>query len=282
MLAPNVHDLLNSKMPDVIHLECGPLRARTTVSTADIRKAQSFRARFFALNKSADADAFDASSIHLLVEDHAQGILVACCRLKVFEPEELTSSYSGQFYDLSRLQHFPGRMIEIGRFCVDPVQRSPDILRLAWALIAKIVDTCDVELMFGCSSFPGTGAEPHRASFDMLFAHYRAPDVWRPCEKSKDIVRFHKTGDISSCNFEKGWAGTPSLLRTYLAMCAWVSDHAVVDYNLNTLHVFTGVEIAKIPPMRKKQLRQLSRDQAAQLLSHEPGLKAVDAKRTSA
>ncbi len=47
----------------------------------------------------------------------------------------------------------------------------------------------------------------------------------------------------------------PPLLRTYLLMGGWVSDHAVVDSHMNTLHVFTGLEINAIPPARKRLLR---------------------------
>jgi phytoene dehydrogenase-like protein len=47
----------------------------------------------------------------------------------------------------------------------------------------------------------------------------------------------------------------PPLLRSYLAMGGWVSDHAVVDRDLGTLHVCTGVEIAAIPPSRARLLR---------------------------
>ncbi|MBA4351813.1 MAG: ornithine-acyl-ACP acyltransferase, partial [Rhodobacter sp.] len=35
----------------------------------------------------------------------------------------------------------------------------------------------------------------------------------------------------------------------------WVSDHAVLDPDLDTLHVFTAVEIAAIPPVRARLLR---------------------------
>jgi hypothetical protein len=38
-------------------------------------------------------------------------------------------------------------------------------------------------------------------------------------------------------------------------MGGWVSDHAVVDRQLNTMHVFTGVEIGMIPGARKRLLR---------------------------
>ena len=50
-------------------------------------------------------------------------------------------------------------------------------------------------------------------------------------------------------------AAMPPLLRSYLAMGGWVSDHAVVDAQLGTLHVFTGLEIRAIPPARARLLR---------------------------
>ncbi len=50
----------------------------------------------------------------------------------------------------------------------------------------------------------------------------------------------------------------PPLLRTYLSMGGWVSDHAVIDRQMNTLHVFTGIEIQSIPAARKRLLRALS------------------------
>jgi putative hemolysin len=48
----------------------------------------------------------------------------------------------------------------------------------------------------------------------------------------------------------------PPLLRSYLAMGGWVSDHAVIDSELNTLHVFTGVEIDRVPAGRARLLRR--------------------------
>ena len=47
----------------------------------------------------------------------------------------------------------------------------------------------------------------------------------------------------------------PGLLRSYLAMGGWVSDHAVIDRDLGTLHVLTVVDIAAIPPARARLLR---------------------------
>ena len=49
----------------------------------------------------------------------------------------------------------------------------------------------------------------------------------------------------------------PPLLKTYLMMGGWVIDHVVVDHYMGTLHVFTGVEIGKIPAARKRLLRAM-------------------------
>jgi putative hemolysin len=49
----------------------------------------------------------------------------------------------------------------------------------------------------------------------------------------------------------------PPLLRSYLVMGAQVSDHAVIDRQMNTLHVFTAIEVCAIPPARKARLRAL-------------------------
>ena len=50
----------------------------------------------------------------------------------------------------------------------------------------------------------------------------------------------------------------PPLMRGYLAMGGKVADHAVTDPALDTLHVFTGVEVAAIPPARARLLRAIA------------------------
>ena len=58
----------------------------------------------------------------------------------------------------------------------------------------------------------------------------------------------------SEVNLKTAMMKMPPLLRAYLLMGGWVSDHAVIDNKLNTLHVFTGLEVSKIPPAKKRFL----------------------------
>lgn len=79
----------------------------------------------------------------------------------------------------------------------------------------------------------------------------------RPGRKAPEIVDFPVlVGPVT--DRRAGLAGLPPLLRTYLGMGGWVSDHAVVDRDLDTLHVFTCVEVDKVPPARAASLRAVA------------------------
>lgn len=109
------------------------------------------------------------------------------------------------------------------------------------------VDREGVEMLFGCSSFAGTETAEYLDAFAVLKARHLAPKRWLPQIKAPDVFRFaaklRRKPDL-----KKAMLRMPPLLKTYLLMGGWVSDHAVVDRQMNTLHVFTGVEIGAIPP----------------------------------
>ncbi len=67
-------------------------------------------------------------------------------------------------------------MMELGRFCIDPACRDPDIVRIAWAALTSYVDARGVKLLFGCSSFAGTEALDQDA-FDARSTHILIEDV---------------------------------------------------------------------------------------------------------
>ena len=170
---------------------------------------------------------------------------------------EIDQSYSHQFYDLTRLSAFPGPAVELGRFCVAPDRLDPDILRIAWGAITRYVDQSETALLFGCASFDGTDAGPYSEPFAMLQARHLAPRRWLPRVKAPHVIRYG-AGRRRMPNPREALRRMPPLLRTYLAMGGWVSDHAVVDTAMNTLHVFTGVEIGLIPAARKRALRAVA------------------------
>ncbi|ANB35265.1 ornithine-acyl-ACP acyltransferase [Rhodovulum sulfidophilum] len=244
----------------MLSLRKGRYAARLAETPADILAAQRLRYRAFratgAHPEGTDADAFDRLCRHVLVEETRGGTLVCCFRLLPLKGgAEIGQSYSAQYYELSALAAFDGPMVEMGRFCIHPDWRDPDILRVAWGAMTRFVDEEGVEMLFGCSSFRGTEAETYMDAFALLQDRHLAPKRWLPRVKAPNVFRFGQMLRRRRPDARRAMLGMPPLLRSYLAMGGWVSDHAVVDRDLNTLHVFTGLEIRAIPPSRKRLLR---------------------------
>lgn len=239
----------------------GGYSARFALGAEDVRAAQRLRHACFVdaagrapLPDGVERDGFDSLCDHVLIEN-AEGRLLCCYRVQVFSTfADLGDSYSAQFYDVDGLQEFKGAFLELGRFCVAADAADADVLRLAWGMLARIVDLRAVSMMFGCSSFAGCDAGAYAGAFNLLAARHVSSHI---AVKAPETVPFALTaGEVG--DRAVAMAQVPSLLRTYLSMGGWVSDHAVVDREMNTLHVFTGLEIAAIPEARARALRAVA------------------------
>ena len=243
----------------------GRYTVRFTRAPDDVLAAQRLRYQAFTARRGGaqpggvDADAHDTACLHALIESTTDEQLVGCFRLMVLSDGcRIDRSYSAQFYDLSSLAEVAAPMVEIGRFCTRPGLRDPDILRAAWAALTQLVDAQGVAMLFGCSSFFGARVAPHLDALALLRARHLAPTRWRPGVRSAEVIRLDAALQGHRADLQNGLRGMPPLLRSYLAMGGWVSDHAVIDRALDTIHVFTGVEIAAVPPARARLLRALA------------------------
>ena len=179
----------------MLNLRKGRYQARIGADDEDLAAAQALRWRAFRSAGDAagrDADRFDALCAHVLVEETRSRRLVCCFRLlPLTGGAEIGKSYSAQYYELSALEGFQGRMVEMGRFCIDPdYAGDPDILRVAWGAMTRFVDAEGVELLFGCSSFAGTETQGYLDAFAMLKERHLAPTRWLPKVKAPDVFRF--------------------------------------------------------------------------------------------
>ena len=200
-------------------------------------------------------DPFDKKCEHILVECRVSAQLLGCVRVfQMASGSALTDCYSQQFYELERLTAFPNPILELGRFCVAPGPHSADVIRLIWAMVTRMVTRQHTKLLIGCSSVQGTDPADHRAAFDLLSQCHLGPQKWQPGVKSERVVAM----DGRAAPTRQGLKQLPPLLRSYLAMGGWVSDHAVIDDDLSTIHVFTGLEVDKIPAQRAARLRRLA------------------------
>lgn len=237
----------------------GRFRLKLSRASEDVARIQSLRSQCFRDGVEADADDFDAICQHLLVEEAESGRLLGGCRLLMIESgAALETSYSAQFYDLSRLRDFRQPMLELGRFCTESSGLEAEVLRAAWARLTRLVDERGVGLLLGCSSFHGTDPAPYQDAFAQLGAQHQAPALWAPSPKAPSRYAYAEALKGAAFDPKAAARRMPPLLRSYMQLGGWVSDHAVIDRDLGTLHVFTGLEIGAIPPARARALRLLA------------------------
>jgi putative hemolysin len=226
--------------------------ARFTAGPDDLLACQRLRHACFFGRDGTDTDAYDAKCQHLMVADEA-GRLVATVRLFVMKNgAEVDFSYAAQCYDLYKFYSYNSPLMELGRFCISDDVMDADVLRAAWGALTQVVDAQGVAMLFGCTSFQGTDPARYGRAFKRLHLKHLGPDGLRPRPQSDQVIPFAGLTDT-------GTDPMPPLLRTYLAMGGWVSDHAVMDRAMNTMHVFTALEVATVPPARAQALRALAK-----------------------
>lgn len=240
----------------MIAVEGGRYRARLALGPLDMDQVLALRSAVFRGGVAPDGDRFDAVCRHLIVEE-LSGRLVATARILTTTGSGIEASYSAQFYDLSALVRFPGPMLELGRFALAPGWHDPEIVRLAWAALARLVTGEGIGLLFGCSSFRGADPASHLNALALLAERHLAPARWMP-EVKGPAFRFGRVLQGHPVATETALQEMPPLLRSYLQLGGWVSDHAVADPELDTLHVFTAVEVTRIPPARLRALTALA------------------------
>lgn len=231
-------------------------RGRIASSLDGVEAALALRGRVFR-GGGDDTDRFDEWYNHAVVEDLATGQPRATFRfLPLVSGPAFEQYYSAQFYDLGRLATHNRVSIEIGRLCMDPDVRDPALLSVALGIIAEVAQTSGARLLFGCSSFEGTDPVAFAETLSYLHDNHRAPGARAPQPQARDTFSL---ADFQVEHFDKGKSldQIPPLLRLYLSLGAWVGNHGVIDRDLGTFHLFTALELDRIPPDRRRAFLSL-------------------------
>ena len=196
-----------------------------------------------------DTDRFDGQVLHLCAGP-VNGAPTATLRVALhLTGESLCHGSASPWYDLRDLAGASGVVLELGRLCG---RGNGDALRLIWGAVARLVMTCEAERLVGCTSFATTDPEAVAPVLAQLHARHVGPAGLRPAviaTESQPLARF----DGAGCHAEM-----PALLRFYLMLGAWVSDRVVIDRTLGTCHGFTCVDMATMPPARRKTLSRVA------------------------
>ena len=214
-------------------------------SDANRLKAQKFRQKVFRDSENGlDEDKFDAISEHCLIFDKdSNDRLVLVFRSRTFSKmEDILCSYSAQHYDLTHLATLPFKPMEIGRLCIDQKASDPFLLLSAFKYLESLVLRRRIDFLFGCTSFAGADNPRHLESLNSLQPNQLA-DPKFPIKKKSPSILDIKKGIIGTHESKTGKNCLPPLLKFYLRLGGKVSDHAVIDRDLDTLHVFTYVNL---------------------------------------
>lgn len=233
-------------------LRAGSLGVRIAESPAEVRAAQALRFRVFfaemgatpgpgARATSRDADPYDAVADHLLVLDHSLGdgpaAVVGTYRMVQREgAARVGQFYSAAEYDLGPIHAFPGRVLELGRSCIDVAYRGRAALQLLWRGIAAYIAEQKIDLMFGCASLPGTDPDALAVELSFLYGHHLAPPALRVRALADRYIDMRRL-DPLQVDARQATLLLPPLVKGYLRVGGFVGDGAVIDTEFNTIDV---------------------------------------------
>jgi putative hemolysin len=240
------------KASSFAELRAGALGLRIATTAAELEAVQALRYRVFYEEMGAepsaeitrakrDFDVFDTVADHLVVVDYAigagaEGVVGTYRMLQREGAAAIGRFYSADEYDISSLLRFPGRLLELGRSCVDANYRGRAVMQLLWRGIAAYVFHHEIDLMFGCASLAGTDPDQLSAELTFLFHNHLAPPALRPVALSGRYVdmRREQPGLVDT---RRVLMMLPPLIKGYLRMGGMIGDGAVIDHQFNTTDV---------------------------------------------
>jgi L-ornithine Nalpha-acyltransferase len=229
-------------------------RSHLAQTAADRDAVAALRHAAFFGGSGLDCDIWDDISDHVMITDVETGALACTFRIAhLTDQGGVDRSYTGQRYDLTGF--YGCNVLELGRFCTARGELDSDVLRLAWAQLTAVVAAKGVQTVIGCSSFKGADPAAHAQAFQLLFDRHMGPEDRRPSPKSTETVALDTQASVCT---KQATRSLPELLRSYLRMGGWVGDHAVIDREVDTMHVFTALDVAQIPAGRLRTLHQLA------------------------
>jgi putative hemolysin len=234
---------------------------RLAENEAEIRAAQALRYQVFYDEMGAkpteemaqdgrDFDDFDQYCEHLLVIDRsrgdgAEGVVGTYRLMRDDMAAKAGRYYTSAEYDVTPVQNFDGKVLELGRSCVNASYRNKATMQLLWRGIAAYVFHHGIDLMFGCASLHGTDPAKLALPLSYLYHNHMAPEELRPraLDSHYSDMNLIPADQIHPI---RGLASVPPLVKGYLRLGGWVGDGAVVDHQFNTTDVCVLVKTDQV------------------------------------
>jgi putative hemolysin len=214
----------------------------------EVREVQRLRYKVFieAMGLTAmmneqglDRDEFDAYCDHLIVRDTSSLKVVGTYRLlSPSRAREFGRLYSDGEFNLSRLEHLRGRIVEAGRACIHPDYRSGAVIMLLWAGLGEYMRRERCDYLIGCASISlADGGRNAVAVYHQLATSYLAPPEYRVEPRLAFPLGEREPG------FEPQ---VPPLLKGYLRSGVWVGGEPAWDPDFHCADIFLMLPLANM------------------------------------
>jgi putative hemolysin len=208
-----------------------------------------------------DRDQYDPWCRHLLVRDTETDRIVACTRILTDDMAPNAGGfYSSGEFDLAMIDALPGRVMEIGRTCVDPEYRNGAVIATLWQGIAAHVTSQGFDYLFGCASIglEDGGAQAH-AILQQIRGKYLSPEYQR-------VRPYYPLPAVDGKLAEK--VKMPPLLKAYLSLGAKACGEAYWDRDFNCADVFMLLNVSDLNPRYARHFLERSAPAEAVAVGH--------------
>ncbi len=217
-----------------------------------MEKVKKLRQKSFftkSTDKEFDTDEFDKYCDHLVVIDRtvSDDFVVGTYRL-LLKPKFLKNQkfYSQSEFDISSLINYKqSTLLEAGRSCVHEKYRDGRIIKLLWRGLATYIVNNQVELIFGCASFPSSNYKLFSKQLSYLHHYHITPEKLNTFPH-KNLKANFRLVDKSLIHSEDEFRKLPPLIKAYIRVGAWVGSGAIVDNKFNTTDVLIILDSKKI------------------------------------
>ena len=199
--------------------------------------------------KQSDSDEYDKFCDHLVVIDKSvsDDFVVGTYRL-LLKPKLLNKQrfYSESEFDISNLIASNNTtLLEAGRSCVHEHYRDGRIIRLLWRGLATYIINNQVDLIFGCASFPSSNYKLFIKQLSYLYHYHKTPKSLstKPVEKLRANFNIMNKNKI---DIDREFRNLPPLIKAYIRVGAWIGPGAIVDSKFDTTDVLIVLNSKKI------------------------------------
>ena len=233
-------------------------RERFSVSlaanAAAVAESQRLRYRVFAEEMGAqiddggsglDRDRYDAHCRHLLVRDTTTDAVVA--RTRLLDDRQAADAggfYSSGEFELGMIHALPGRVLELGRTCVDAEYRNGATIAALWQGVAALITGEGYDYLFGCASIglDDGGARAHAMLTTIRERHMASPRQrvrpYRPLPRA----------DVDAEALAATSVRMPPLLKAYLSLGARACGEPYWDPDFQCADVFMLLDVRELNP----------------------------------